>query len=43
MKSWQIALLVKPFLIFAAVLGLKTVVWLVRKLPESKVKRILLS
>jgi hypothetical protein len=42
MRAWQIALLVKPLVLAAFLIFVRTVVLLVRLLPPSRFKRLLL-
>lgn len=42
MKAWQIALIVKPLILLGYRFVVRTLEWLARRLPESRVKRLLL-
>lgn len=42
MKPWQIALLVQPFVLAGYLIFVRTIEWLARRLPDGRVKRLLL-
>jgi hypothetical protein len=42
MKAWQIALLIKPFVLAGYLVFVRILEWLARRLPAGRLKRLLL-